>query len=403
MLTQILDNDEWNMFAVNLTCLGCGATYSPNESVVVCEKCGDVLDVRYDMTKIQRSIKKASLKNRVHSLWRYRELLPITNDSCIVSLGEGMTPTVQVSRYGALLKNLRKLSLKLDYLNPTGAFKDRGSTVSVSKLREMNITAVMEDSSGNAGASLAAYCAAAGIECTLYVPSGAPSEKLLQAKLYGAKIRTIAGSRTDVAKAAENAWRTTGLYYASHNLSAFFLEGMKTFAYELAEDMSWEVPEHVVFPVGGGALLAGAWKGFEELLQLGWVKRLPRFHCVQSEACMPIVEAHRRGAMQVGPAQEGETIAGGIRIANPPRGRQVLEILYRSSGQAVAVSDQAILQHQKALARNEGIFAEPTSCAALAGLEKLFDTGAIAADESVVVAITGFGLKDSKNAANSIS
>lgn len=390
------------MFAVKLTCLACGATCSPNERVVVCEKCGDVLDVRYDWAELQRRLDKESLKSRVHSLWRYREFLPITEDGCIVSLGEGVTPLRKVPRYGALVK-LSELSLKLDYLNPTGAFKDRGSTVSVSKLKELNIAAVMEDSSGNAGASLAAYCAAAGIECTLYVPAAAPSEKLLQARLYGAKIRTITGSRTDVAKAAENAWRTTGLYYASHNLSAFFLEGMKTFAYEIAEDLDWEVPDHVVFPVGGGALLAGAWKGFEELLQLGWIERLPRFHCVQSEACMPIVEAFGKGAMHVAPAQEGETIAGGIRIANPPRGGQVLQILRRSQGQAVAVSDQAILQHQKALARNEGIFAEPTSCAALAGLEKLLDSGAIAVDESVVVAITGFGLKDSKNAAKSIS
>jgi threonine synthase len=206
-----------------------------------------------------------------------------------------------------------------------------------------------------------------------------------------------------VAKAAENAWRTTGVYYASHNLSAFFLEGMKTFAYEISEDLEWEVPDHVVFPVGGGALLTGAWKGFEELLQLGWINRLPRLHCVQSQACMPIVAAFDNAASKVTPAEEGETIAGGIRITNPARGKQILQALRRSKGHAVAVSDEAILQHQKALARNEGIFAEPTSCAALAGLEKLLDNGALATDESVIVAITGFGLKDTKNAIKSIS
>jgi threonine synthase len=135
----------------------------------------------------------------------------------------------------------------LDYLNPTGAFKDRGSTVSVSKLKELDITSVIEDSSGNAGASLAAYCAAAGIKCALYAPVAAPTEKLLQARFYGADVRTIAGSRTDVAKAAENAWHTTDVYYASHNLSAFFLEGMKTFAYEIAEDLDWEWPTMLSF------------------------------------------------------------------------------------------------------------------------------------------------------------
>ena len=298
---------------------------------------------------------------------------------------------------------LSNLSTKLDYLNPTGSFKDRGNTVNVSKLKEMNITEVLEDSSGNAGASLAAYCAAAGIHCTLYVPASAPSEKLLQARLYGAEIKPITGSRTDVAKAAEDAWRTTGLYYASHNLSAFFLDGMKTFAYEIAEDLEWQVPDHVVFPLGGGALFAGAWKGFEELLQIGWIDRLPKFHCVQSEACMPIVEAFRRGAAHVAPVQEGETIAGGIRIANPARGKQVLGVLRRSQGQAVAVSDQEILRHLRDLARNEGIFAEPTSCAALAGLQKLVDVGAVGVGESIVVPLTGFGLKDGKNAAKSIA
>jgi threonine synthase len=233
----------------------------------------------------------------------------------------------------------------------------------------------------------------------LYVPAAAPSEKLLQAKLYGANIKPIAGSRTDVAKAAENASRTTGTYYASHSLNPFFLEGMKTFAFEIAEDLDWKVPNHLVFPVGGGTLLLGAWKGFEELLHLGWIEHLPKFHCVQSEACMPIVEAFRKGAMNITPSLEGETIAGGIRIANPARGHQVLQVLRKSNGQAVGVSDQAIRRHQKDLAQNEGLFAEPTSCAALAGLEKLLNTGAIERNESTVVAITGFGLKDTKNAA----
>jgi threonine synthase len=233
----------------------------------------------------------------------------------------------------------------------------------------------------------------------LYVPASAPSEKLLQARLYGADIKPIIGSRTDVAKAAENAWRTTGTYYASHNLNPFFLEGMKTFAFELAEGLAWQVPDHVIFPVGGGALIVGAWKGFKELSQLGWINSLPRLHCVQSEACMPIVEAFRNGATSTTPSREGETIAGGIQIANPTRGRQVLSVLRESNGEAVEVDDQAIRRHQKELARTEGIFAEPTSCAALAGLEKLLDRGSIGHDESTVVAITGFGLKDSRNAA----
>src|SRR5208337_2969741 len=283
---------------------GCGATYSLNERLVVCKKCGDILDVKYDLPEIQRNAEKESVKNRIRSLWRYREFLPIKDDHNIVSLGEGLTPLRQVPRYAALAK-LRHLSLKLDYLNPTGAFKDRGSTVCVSKLKELNVTSVLEDSSGNAGASLAAYCAAAGIECTIYAPSATPREKLVQARMYGAKVTTVNGSRTDVANAAEKAWKMTGLHYASHNTNPFFIEGLKTVAFEIAEDMCWRVPEHVVFPVGGGTLLVGAYRGFEELVKLGWIERSPRLHCVQSEACMPIVEAFRARAKTVTPCTEG--------------------------------------------------------------------------------------------------
>ena len=390
------------MFSTNLKCSVCGASYSTAEKVVVCTKCGKVLDVEYDLDKIQRSFSKGLLKDRVHSLWRYREFLPIGRDDCIVSLGEGLTPLKKIPRYGSWL-GLDNLIAKLDFLNPTGSFKDRGTTVNVSKLKELNITSVMDDSSGNAGTSLAAYCASAGIECTLFVPGGAPSEKLLQAQMYGAKIMKIPGSRTDVAKAAEHTWKTSGIFYASHNLSAFFLEGMKTFAYEVAEGLDWKMPDHIVFPLGGGGLFRGAWKGFGELMKIGLIDRIPRFHGVQSEACMPIVTAFQKGSKQTEPYKEGETIAGGIRISDPARGHQVLEVLERTAGKAVAVSDDTILKHQRLLAKQEGIFAEPTSCAALAGLEKLREMNAIAKHEDVIVALTGFGLKDTKSAAMALA
>ena len=358
--------------------------------------------MKYDLSEIQRITEKESVKNRVHSLWRYREFLPIDDDRNIVSLGEGLTPLREVPRYAGLAK-LPHLSLKLDYLNPTGAFKDRGSTVCVSKLKELSVTSVLEDSSGNAGASLAAYCAAAGIECMIYTPAATTLEKLLQARMYGAKVTTVAGSRTDVAKAAENAWRMTGLHYAAHNTNPFFIEGMKTVAFEIAEEMSWRVPEHVVFPVGGGTLLVGAYRGFEELVKLGWIERSPRLHCVQSEACMPIVEAFRARAETVAPCIEGNTVAGGIRIANPARGKQVLDSLKKTGGHAVEVSDEAILRHQSLLAKLDGIFAEPTSCAALAGVERLRQMNIIREDEHVVIELTGFGLKDTKTAADAIA
>jgi threonine synthase len=391
-----------NTCATQLQCVSCVSTYSLEDKVIVCSKCGGVLDVKYDLSRLdQKSSYRESLKNRVRSLWRYREFLPVRSDDLIVSLGEGLTPLTKVPHYAAAVE-LPRLVMKLDYLNPTGSFKDRGNTISVSKLREMKIRTVLDDSSGNAGSSLAAYCAAAGIECTLYVPAAAPREKLTQAAMYAAKINRVTGSRTDVAKAAEDASKTTGIFYASHNLSPFFFDGMKTIAYEICEDLGWRAPDHVVFPVGGGTLLAGAWKGFRELKQIGWIDRTPKLHCVQSEACMPIVNAFQNGSVKVTPVEEEETIAGGVRISNPARGKQVLEAVYESKGQAIAVSDDVILMHQRMIARS-GIFPEPTSCVPLAGLERLREAGVLKIDDTVVVPITGFGLKDITTAMASLA
>ena len=385
------------MFAINQRCIRCGCSFALNDSTLVCKSCGSPLDIQYNLDAIRDRVSRESLASGVRSLWRFREFLPVAKDESIVSLQEGMTPLKEASRYGHSI-GLKELVLKLDYLNPTGSFKDRGNTVNVSRLKELNIDSVIEDSSGNAGSSLAAYCANGGIHLTLYVPEYTVPEKLIQAQIYGAEIVRVPGSRTDVAKAAESAWRSSGKYYASHNLSPFFFEGLKTVAYEIASDLHWDVPDHIVFPVGGGGLMGGTWKGFEELVALGWVHKLPKLHCVQSEACMPIVEAYEKHLDSITPAIEKETIAGGIRISNPARGPQVLQALRNSHGTALSVSDQSILKHQKLLARTEGIFAEPTSCAPLAGLERLREIGVISDHDSVVVPLTGFGLKDTKSA-----
>ncbi len=384
-----------------LVCTSCSETYPPSEKSLVCLKCRGILDVTYDFDKLKK-LSKDSVADRVHSLWRYTEFLPINELAHIVSLSEGFTPLLQAPRYGESI-NLKGLMLKAEYNNPTGSFKDRGSTVSVSRLNSLSINSALDDSSGNAGSSLAAYCARAGIQCTIYAPATASAEKLVQAETYGATIVRILGSRADVAKAAENAWRTSEIYYASHVLSPFFLEGTKTFALEIAEVQKWTVPDHIVFPVGGGTLILGAWKGFRELEQLGWIERIPKLHCVQSQACMPIVESLRKNHTEVEPVPEGETVAGGIRIANPVRGKEILEALRKTEGQAVAVSDEAILKQQRLLAKCEGIFVEPTSSAALAGLVKLSEMGKISAEDTVVVPLTGNGLKDVQTAMRNLS
>lgn len=385
------------MYTDRLVCVRCGSSFEAQEEIWACKDCGSLLDVKYNYEEIQKRFEKDDLLKRMSCLWRYKELLPIKQIGNICSLGEGWTYVQKSSNYGDML-GLEKLFLKLEYLNPTGSFKDRGSTVLVSKAKELGVRSMIDDSSGNAGSSLAAYCAKGGIEACIYVPASAPAEKVTQVKIYGAKLVRIDGTMEDLAKAAQDACRIEGKYYGSHRINPYFLEGTKTFAYEVAEQMGWVVPDHVVFPVGGGSLIVGSWKGFCELQKLGWIEKSPKLHCVQAEACMPIVHAYLRGSDYIQEVEESETVAGGVRIRRPARGEQVLDAVRETGGAALAVSDKELLHHQKALARREGIFAEPTSCVALAGLAELCKNKEIDHDETVVVPITGFGLKDVETA-----
>jgi threonine synthase len=384
-------------FFTALVCTQCGKVFGPRERVVTCSECGSLLDVRVDLQQVGRGLSRGALAQRGHSIWRYRELLPVQRADNAVTLGEGWTPLVKAGAYAARL-GLRNLYLKLDYLNPTGSFKDRGSAVLVSKAKELGVESVIDDSSGNAGSSIAAYCAAAGMTCSIYVPAGVPLGKTVQMSMYGASIVRVNGPRERVVQAARRVSEEQDAYYVQHGANAFFLEGNKTVAYEIAEQLNWLVPDHVVLPVGGGTLFVAAWRGFRELVGLGLTERTPRLHGVQSSACMPIVEAYERGLGDVEPVREGDTVAGGVRIGNPARGRQVLDAIRSSGGSALAVSDEELLCHQRALAEMNGIFAEPTSCAPLAGLSKLYARGDITACDTVVVSLTGFGLKDVETA-----
>jgi len=289
---------------------------------------------------------------------------------------------------------LSRLYAKLEYFSPTGSFKDRGATVMVTKARDLGVKRLVEDSSGNAGASIAAYCARANIQASIYVPASAPSAKKAQIALYGAEVVPVEGTRDDVTKAAMERCLTEGAYYGSHNWNPFFLEGTKSFAYEVAEQFDYDLPEHVVVPVGNGSLYLGAWKGFGELRYLGLADSLPRMHVVQAMGCMPIVDALRRGMERTVEIPTYPTVAGGISIGKPSRGHLILKAARESGGDGAAVSDEDILRTQRELAVLEGIFCEPTSAAAFAGLSKLLQQGAIAPDERVVVAVTGMGLKD---------
>jgi threonine synthase len=385
------------MPSTNLSCIQCGQTVSPSEPVWSCPSCGSLLELRLQLTDLpayewSELVSAARGSFAASGIWRHAGLIPIdTVDP--VTLGEGNTPVVQLKALGQRM-GLPKLYAKLECLNPTGSFKDRGATTLVTKARELGVNRLVEDSSGNAGASLAAYCARAGIAASIYVPASAPASKKAQIAFYGAEVVAVEGSREAVTEAALDRCRRDGAYYASHNLNPFFLEGTKTFAYEVATEFENNPPEHVVVPVGNGSLLLGAWKGFRELRALGEVEKLPRMHAAQATGCMPIVDGYLRKLEMPEPITTSPTVAGGISIARPSRGHLILNTMAESGGGAAAATDEEILSCQRLLARTEGIFCEPTSAAALAVLPQLVAQGSIDPEDRVLVAITGMGLKD---------
>ena len=358
-----------------LTCPRCSKSRSADMSPKACLDCGSPLDVTY-----------SSYVNHDQGM-----PTPIHHHKSALTLGEGDTPVTKLPTIG---KNLpfRQLYAKLEFLNPTGSFKDRGTASMLSVAQEHGVTELVEDSSGNAGASVSAYAARAGIKSHIFVPADAPEAKLRQIKAYGTVVHSIEGSRAAVTAAAVSYCHENGLVYTSHMLSPYFAEGTKAFAYEVADQFGREIPPNIVFPVGNGALLIGAYNGFRELRRSGHIDQIPKLHCVQSRNVMPLVSAFNGQYWHAD--QAVKTIAGGISIAAPSRQWQILEILRLTGGSAVAVGESSILQMQRDLAEQEGIFAEPTSAAAFAGLETLADNGVIHPGGDVLVPVTGFGLKD---------
>lgn len=306
-----------------------------------------------------------------------------------VTLGEGDTPVVDLHSVGARL-GLTKLRGKLEYLNPTASFKDRGTAVVIAVAKRHGAKEVVEDSSGNAGASVAAYSARAGIKAHIFAPLSAPEAKLRQIRAYAAQVHLIDGPREATTDAAIAYCTERDLVYASHVMSPYFVEGIKRFAYEVQDRYSEGLPKHIVMPVGNGSLLLGAFKGFMELRVSGLIAEMPKFHAVQSENVMPIVSKFQNEAEK----SVASTVAGGIAVGAPARLNEMLDAIKSTGGTATAVSDVDIMKWRDWLATSEGVYAEPTSAAAFAGLARLLGKEVIGADESVLVPITGFGLKD---------
>ena len=359
-----------------LVCSACGTTFPLDDPRWKCD-CGGVLDVEFtpvfDMAKIH---------NRKPTMWRYREAIPIRDDAHVVSFDEGLTPLLRVRIDG------RPVWIKQDHLFPTGSYKDRGASVLVSKAKALGISHIVEDSSGNAGCAIAAYCARAGIAAKIYVPQDTAAGKLAQIRNYGAMLCRVPGTRQDTADAA---WQAAqGSYYASHSWNPFFFQGTKTFAYEVCEQLGWRAPDTVVLPAGNGTLVLGASIGFRELLAAGIVDRMPRIVAVQAMACAPLYQAFTRKLEQVPHVQAQPTLAEGIAIAQPIRGLQILQAIAESGGECIAVDEGEIQGALQQVCR-QGFYIEPTAAATIAGLRQYVTRAH--PGELIVSAFTGHGLK----------
>ena len=326
-------------------------------------------------------------------IWRHRPALGLPADLPEVSLGEGDTPIVALPRWGSA-RGLPRVLAKLEYVSPTGSFKDRGAATVISVLAGAGVRSIVEDSSGNAGAAMAAYAARAGLRARIFVPESAPAAKRDQIAGYGAEVVAVAGTREDVATAAEHAAHAPNVAYASHARHPAFVEGTKTFGLEIAAALVDDPPAHIVLPVGNGGLLLGAFKAYHELAVAGLPAPLPRLHAAQASACAPLAAAFTAGAATPLEIQPRPTVAGGVAVGRPARGAEVLKAIRDSRGTVVAIDDETARATRAELSRLEGLDLEYTSAVAFAAAAHLCMSGVIGADERVLVAATGSGLKD---------
>ncbi|MBC7109149.1 MAG: threonine synthase [Methanomassiliicoccales archaeon] len=387
------------MYVEKLVCSKCKREYPPDSIYFSCPECEERVDIVYDYSKISEVFSKEDLKRRKPGVWKYKELLPISDPSKIVSLGEGGTPLIKSKRLAEKL-GLKNLYIKDETRNPTGSFKDRPIVVGISKANEFGLRNVVTASSGNAAAALAAYSARLGFRCVAFVPEEAPDEKIAQLRLYGATVvrvkkRDELGDPT--VKMMELAYKSFGWVPIPSfgKFNPYQMEGPKTVAYEILEDLNYQVPDWVFIPVGGGGLFAGNYRGFKEFEILDFVEGIPGLVAVQAEGCAPLVVAWKK-QKPIETWENPKTVAGGLADPYTWDGDLVLKGIKETRGFAEAVSDDLILKAQKLLARYEGIFVEPSGAASLAGLLEALDAGKIDGEDLVIIEATGTGFKDLK-------
>ena len=378
----------------HLECTRCGEHYPADRPQSVCPNDGGVLYARYDLHAIKRSFSAARLAGRAPTMWRYDSVLP---DADPVSLGEGFTPMLPSREFANVF-------IKDEGLNPTGSFKARGLSVAVTMARHFGLKKLAIPSAGNAAGALAAYAAAGKVEAHIFMPKDVPAANRIECDYYGAYVTLVDGLISDCArKVAElkdsDAWQRDGWFDVSTTKEPYRVEGKKTMGYEVAEQLGWKLPQGIIYPTGGGVGLLGMWKAFEEMEALGWISSerpgsdRPKMVCVQSAGCAPIVKAWEEGKSSVEMWNNAETLASGLRVPKPYADYLILDILKKSRGTAVSVTDAEIVEATRHWAKVEGIFAAPEGAACLLAYRKLRASGFFKPDDTVVLFNTGSGLK----------
>lgn len=380
------------MYLSHLECSKCSAVFDSDAILHLCS-CGAPLLVRYALKKIKKKFSKKKLKNRPANLWRYRELLPVIKEDNITCLGEGMTPLLKLKYLGPQLK-MPNLFLKDERLLPTGTFKDRGAAVGVSKAKELGIKVLAMPTNGNAGGSWATFSALAGIHAVIVMPKDAPAINRKEIAITGASIYLVDGLISDAADIVSQAVAEYDWYDASTLKEPYRIEGKKTMGLELVEQFSWQVPDVILYPTGGGVGIIGIYKALRELQELGWIDdKMPRLVAVQSTGCAPIVKAWKEKKNESVFWENAKTIAFGITVPKALGDFLILDSLYATNGCAIAVDDKKILKSQYLLASREGVFVCPEGAATLAAAIDLTNGGWIKPEDRVVLLNTGSGLK----------
>jgi threonine synthase len=381
------------MHLTHLACTACNKRHDHTIPQNVCTACGKPLFAHYDLAAAGRTMTKVALRGRVCSMWRYREVLPVTHDGDIVTLGEGMTPLLPAPRLAAR-HGMRSLFIKDEAMNPTASFKARGMSAAVSMARQLKLKKLAAPSAGNAAGALAAYAARAGMEAHLFMPRDTPRANIIECRELGAYVTLIDGLITDCG--AEVAKRKTaeGWFDVSTLKEPYRAEGKKTLGYELAEQLAWKLPDVILYPTGGGTGLIGMWKAFDEMERLGWIdRRRPRMFTVQAAGCQPIVRAFHAGEKFAAEHVGAQTRASGLRVPKAIGDFLMLDALRQSGGGAVAVSDDDMISATREVGSAEGVFTAPEGAACYAALQALLRDGTVRADETTVLFNTSTGLK----------